>query len=173
MSTLQGGPWQAANADRIAALVDLSASEVRELLREGADSQLPELAERLRGCLRDLGVGLTAGLDEAGAGGPAAVPGSGSEEQSLAEQQPDCSRGPRHACWNQAWLLRMLNSLEEEVDEVIGRLEGAPAWQHAGDEGARGRRGSPGKVVRTDALQTLSDCLLDDRLSPVSEEHTL
>lgn len=54
--------WQTASADHIASLVDLSASEVRELLGEESGSTAAELAEKVAAMVSRCEAMLTAGL---------------------------------------------------------------------------------------------------------------
>lgn len=58
----QGVHWQTASADHIASLVDLSASEVRELLGEESGSTAAEMAEKVAAILSRCEAILAAGL---------------------------------------------------------------------------------------------------------------
>lgn len=153
---LQEGVWQSANADRIAALVDLSASEVRELLREGTESPLADLAERLRTCMKDISASLSSGPDidsgAAGSFGEVAESADGLTGSSRAE-------GVHSHLDEQRVLQRMLDALEDEVVRAINALESSGVRWSGGPELSRGSASE--KDGHSEALAKLSECLLD------------
>ncbi|CAL8462495.1 g2028 [Coccomyxa elongata] len=149
----QGVHWQTASADHIASLVDLSASEVRELLGEESGSTAAELAEKVAAMVSCCEAMLTAGGEDV----------HGSQAQM----------GDRRKVGIEEGLCAVLDAAEAEIHRAGGMLEDAVRQQleTVSEQGTAASLAAC-KLQRpaSQALEKLSESLLESSLQELDDQ---
>ncbi|BDA46361.1 hypothetical protein COCOBI_08-4530 [Coccomyxa sp. Obi] len=151
----QGVHWQTASADHIASLVDLSASEVRDLLGEESDSTAAELAEKVAAMLSRCEAILAAGHED--------------DCGSQAEM------GHRKRVGIEEGLCALLDAAEAEIHRVGGVLEDAVRQQQetvlVSEQGiAASSAACKRQRPASQALEKLSESLLESSLQEFDDQ---